>query len=178
MGLTASFSISAFLYWRGSLRIPFGRKEYIPCQRERQSLTPGLNAGPALTRGHRGRRNSFLPMPQSLWPLGLFLFVGTGARVIAGTAKIRQALLARSGIRPLLGIVTNARSSKLGAWTKRLDAARQGAIGHRQTEMILLFRREIQRETAREKDSLYRLLSSKAQLATHFSASISISAFL
>src|SRR5437588_9623539 len=121
----------------------------------------------------------FIPMPQSLWPLGLFLFVGTGARVTAGTAKIRQALLALSWIRPLLGIVTNARSGKLGARTKRLDAARQGAIAHRQTETILLFRREIQRETARERDSaLYRLLSSKAQLATHFTASISISAFL
>ena len=120
-----------------------------------------------------------MPMPQSLWPLGLFLFVGTGARVTAGTAKIRQALLALSWIRPLLGIVTNARSGKLGAWTKRRDAARQGAIAHRQTETIVLFRREIQRETAREKDSaLYRLLSSKAQLATHFTASISISAFL
>jgi len=43
----------------------------------------------------------FLLMPQSLWPLGLFLFVGTGARVTAGTAKIRQALLALSWNSPL-----------------------------------------------------------------------------
>src|SRR5437879_3269279 len=55
MGLTASFSISAFLYWRRSLRIPFGRKEYIPCRRERQSLTPGLNAG---ARAHQGSKRT------------------------------------------------------------------------------------------------------------------------
>src|SRR5438552_3073256 len=88
----------------------------------------------------------FLLMPQSLWPLGLFLFVGTGARVTAGTPKIRQALLALSCNSPLAWDCnqTLVRATG-GASPKRRDGARQGAIAHRQTEMILLFRREIQR---------------------------------
>src|SRR6267378_3375280 len=101
-------------------------------------------------------------MPQSLWPLGLFLFVGTGARVTASTPKIRQAFLAPS------------RNSHF-AWDCNQRSFQRAERVCPSGEKSKAFKRNLSEKGVL---TLYRLLSSKAQLATHFTASISISAFL
>src|SRR6267378_7897999 len=121
-------------------------------------------------------------MPQSLWPLGLFLFVGTGARVTASTPKIRQAFLAPSRNSHFAWDCNQRSFQRAGGLTRRADASRRGAVARIRTERICPSGEKSNglKRNLSEKGvlTLYRLLSSKAQLATHFTASISISAFL
>src|SRR2546421_12241682 len=103
-----------------------------------QSTTAVLIWGETDETGQGAGSQFSIPMPQSLWPLGLFLFVGTGARVTASTPKIRQALLAPSRNSHFAWDCNQRSFQRTGGVTRRADAARRGAVAHIRTERILL----------------------------------------
>src|SRR3989442_1091046 len=102
-----------------------------------QSTTAVLIWGETDETGQGAGAQFSIPMPQSLWPLGLFLFVGTGARVTASTPKIRQALLAPSR-NSRFAWNCNQRSFQRAGRHEEGDAAHRVAVAHIRIERILL----------------------------------------